>query len=303
MSFSAGLGNEEEKSVIEEDIFLMKILVTGAGGQLGYDVCRELDRRGIEHKGIDRTDLDICDKQAVEAYLLAYAPEAVIHCAAYTAVDKAEEEPDVCLAVNAGGTQNLAEVCKQLGAKLLYISTDYVFDGSGEQFYEVDAIAEPVNIYGKSKLAGELAIKKCLTKYFIVRTSWMFGSRGNNFVRTMLRLAETYSEVGVVADQVGSPTYTADLAKLLVDMVSTEKYGIYHAANEGVCSRAEFAKEIFKQADRYVKVKHLATAEYPTKARRPLNSRLALDSLREAGFAGLPAWRDALARFIEEMEQ
>lgn len=281
----------------------MKILVTGAAGQLGYDVCRELARRGIEHKGIDRQDLDICDRAAVEEYLTACAPDAVIHCAAYTAVDKAEDEPELCFVVNAGGTQNLAELCKQLDCKLLYISTDYVFDGSGEQFYEVDAIAEPVNIYGKSKLAGELAIKKCLTKYFIVRTSWMFGSRGNNFVRTMLRLAETHSEVGVVCDQVGSPTYTVDLAKLLVDMVGTDKYGVYHAANEGVCSRAEFAKEIFKQADRYVKVKHLATAEYPTKARRPLNSRLALDSLREAGFAGLPAWRDALARFIEEMEQ
>lgn len=278
----------------------MKILVTGAAGQLGYDVCRELARRGIEHKGIDRQNLDICDRAAVEEYLTACAPDAVIHCAAYTAVDKAEDEPELCFVVNAGGTQNLAELCKQLDCKLLYISTDYVFDGSGEQFYEVDAIAEPVNIYGKSKLAGELAIKKCLTKYFIVRTSWMFGSRGNNFVRTMLRLAETHSEVGVVADQVGSPTYTVDLAKLLVDMIQTDKYGVYHAANEGVCSRAEFAKEIFKQADRYVKVKHLATAEYPTKARRPLNSRLALDSLREAGFAGLPAWRDALRRCLRE---
>ncbi len=281
----------------------MKILVTGAAGQLGYDVCRELDRWGIEHKGIDRTDLDICDKQAVEAYLLAYAPEAVIHCAAYTAVDKAEEEPDVCLAVNAGGTQNLAEVCKQLGAKLLYISTDYVFDGLGEQFYAVDAMAEPVNIYGKSKLAGELAVKSILEKYFIVRTSWMFGGRGNNFVRTMLRLAETQAEVGVVADQVGSPTYTVDLAKLLVDMIQTDKYGVYHAANEGVCSRAEFVKEIFKQADRYVKVKRLATAEYPAKAARPLNSRLAMDSLDSAGFKRLPDWRDALARFIKEMER
>ena len=274
----------------------MKILVTGAAGQLGYDVCRELARRGIEHKGIDRQNLDICDRAAVEEYLTACAPDAVIHCAAYTAVDKAEEEPELCFAVNAGGTQNLAEVCKQLDCKLLYISTDYVFDGSGEQFYEVDAIAEPVNIYGKSKLAGELAIKKCLTKYFIVRTSWMFGSRGNNFVRTMLRLAETHSEVGVVADQVGSPTYTADLAKLLVDMVGTEKYGIYHATNDGVCSWAEFAEEIFRQTGKDVWVRHLTTAEYPAKAKRPLNSRLALDSLKKAGFVDLPDWLDALRR-------
>ncbi len=278
----------------------MKILVTGAAGQLGYDVCRELARRGIEHKGIDRQNLDICDRAAVEEYLTACAPDAVIHCAAYTAVDKAEDEPELCFVVNAGGTQNLAELCKQLDCKLLYISTDYVFDGSGEQLYEVAAIAEPVNIYGKSKLAGELAIKKCLTKYFIVRTSWMFGSRGNNFVRTMLRLAETHSEVGVVADQVGSPTYTADLAKLLVDMVSTEKYGIYHATNDGVCSWAEFAEEIFRQADRDVKVRHLTTAEYPAKAKRPLNSRLALDSLKKAGFVDLPDWRDALRRCLRE---
>lgn len=281
----------------------MKILVTGAAGQLGYDVCRELARRGIEHKGIDRQNLDICDRAAVEEYLTAYEPDAVIHCAAYTAVDKAEDEPELCFVVNAGGTQNLAELCKQLDCKLLYISTDYVFDGSGEQFYEVDAIAEPVNIYGKSKLAGELAIKKCLTKYFIVRTSWMFGSRGNNFVRTMLRLAETHSEVGVVCDQVGSPTYTVDLAKLLVDMVGTEKYGIYHATNDGVCSWAEFAEEIFRQTGKDVWVRHLTTAEYPAKAKRPLNSRLALDSLKKAGFVDLPDWRDALARFIEEMEQ
>ncbi len=274
----------------------MKILVTGAAGQLGYDVCRELARRGIEHKGIDRQNLDICDRAAVEEYLTAYEPDALIHCAAYTAVDKAEDEPELCFVVNAGGTQNLAELCKQLDCKLLYISTDYVFDGSGEQFYEVDAIAEPVNIYGKSKLAGELAIKKCLTKYFIVRTSWMFGSRGNNFVRTMLRLAETHSEVGVVCDQVGSPTYTVDLAKLLVDMVGTEKYGIYHATNDGVCSWAEFAEEIFKQSGRDVKVRHLTTAEYPAKAKRPLNSRLALDSLKKAGFVDLPDWRDALRR-------
>ena len=281
----------------------MKILVTGAAGQLGYDVCRELARRGIEHKGIDRQNLDICDRAAVEEYLTAYEPDAVIHCAAYTAVDKAEDEPELCFVVNAGGTQNLAELCKQLDCKLLYISTDYVFDGSGEQFYEVDAIAEPVNIYGKSKLAGELAIKKCLTKYFIVRTSWMFGSRGNNFVRTMLRLAETHSEFGVVEDQEGIPTYTAYLAKLLVDMVSTEKYGIYHATNDGVCSWAEFAEEIFRQTGKDVWVRHLTTAEYPSKARRPLNSRLNKDCLVRAGFSRLPIWENALTRYIKEMEQ
>lgn len=281
----------------------MKILVTGAAGQLGYDVCRELSKRGIEHRGIDRINLDICDKQAVEAYLTAYAPEAVIHCAAYTAVDKAEEEPELCFAVNAGGTQNLAEVCKQLGCKLLYISTDYVFDGVGEQFYEVGDNFNPLGVYGASKLAGELVVRSILNNYFIVRISWAFGRNGANFVRTMLRLAETHAEVGVVGDQVGSPSYTVDLARLLVDMVSTDKYGIYHATNEGVCSWAEFAEEIFRLADRDVKVKRLATAEYPTKAKRPFNSRMSKDCLDEAGFKRLPDWQDALKRYLTEIDE
>jgi dTDP-4-dehydrorhamnose reductase len=281
----------------------MKILVTGAAGQLGYDVCKELAKRGIEHKGIDRSELDICDRAAVEEYLLAYAPEAVIHCAAYTAVDKAEDEPELCFAVNAGGTRNLAEVCKQLDCKLLYISTDYVFDGQGDQFYEVSYNFNPLGVYGASKLAGEMAVKSILEKYFIVRISWAFGKNGANFVKTMLRLAETHSEVGVVCDQVGSPTYTADLAKLLVDMVQTEKYAIYHATNEGVCSWAEFAEEIFKQAGSDVKVRHLTTAEYPTKARRPFNSRLSKECLDKAGFKRLPDWRDALQIYLTEIDE
>lgn len=281
----------------------MKILVTGAAGQLGYDVCKELAKRAIEHRGIDRTELDICNKQAVKDFLADYAPDAVIHCAAYTAVDKAEDEPKLCFAVNAGGTQNLAEVCKQLDCKLLYISTDYVFDGQGEQFFEVGDNFNPLGVYGASKLAGELAVKSILEKYFIVRISWAFGKNGANFVKTMLRLAETHSELGVVTDQVGSPTYTSDLAGLLVDMISTEKYGIYHATNEGVCSWAEFAEEIFRQAGEDVKVNHLTTAEYPTKARRPLNSRLSKDCLDEAGFNRLPDWRDALKRYLTEINE
>lgn len=300
LAFSAGFADEEEKFAIKVDILLMKILVTGAAGQLGYDVCKELARRGIEYKGIDRSDLDICDTQAVGEYLTAYAPNAVIHCAAYTAVDKAEDEPELCFAVNAGGTQNLAEVCKQLDCKLLYISTDYVFDGQGERFYEVDAVTEPINIYGKSKLAGEVAVQSILNKYFIVRTSWMFGCQGNNFVKKMLKLSERVSEVGVVADQIGSPTYTIDLAGLLVDMIVTEKYGIYNATNKGVCSWAEFAEEIFRQAGKDVKVKHLTTAEYPAKAKRPLNSRLNKDCLDKAGFKRLPDWQNALQRCLQE---
>lgn len=281
----------------------MKILVTGAAGQLGYDVCRELARRGIEHKGIDRAELDIGDRAAVREHVPAYAPDAVIHCAAYTAVDRAEDEPELCMTINAGGTQNLAEVCKQLDCKLLYISTDYVFDGLGVQFYEVSDNFNPLGVYGAAKLAGELAVKSICDKYFIVRISWAFGKNGVNFVKTMLRLAETHSEVGVVADQVGSPTYTADLAKLLVDMIQTEKYGVYHATNGGVCSWAEFAEEIFRLSGKDVKVNHLQTAEYPTKAKRPFNSRLSKDCLDKAGFNRLPEWQDALQRYLAEINE
>lgn len=281
----------------------MKILVTGAAGQLGYDICKELTKRSIDHKGIDRTELDICDNAAMKEYLTAYAPDAVIHCAAYTAVDKAEDEPELCFAVNAGGTQNLAEICKRLDCKLLYISTDYVFDGSGQQFYEVSDNFNPLGVYGAAKLAGELALKSIWDKYFIVRISWAFGKNGANFVKTMLRLAKNHSEVGVVADQVGSPTYTADLAPLLVDMVQTEKYGIYHATNDGVCSWAEFAEEIFRLSGKDVKVKHLQTVEYPTKARRPFNSRLSKYCLDKAGFKRLPEWQDALQRYLAEINE
>lgn len=281
----------------------MRILVTGAAGQLGYDVCRELAKLGIEHKGIDRAELDICDRAAVKEYVTAYAPDAVIHCAAYTSVDKAEDEPELCMTINAVGTQNLAEVCKRLDCKLLYISTDYVFDGLGVQFYEVSDNFNPLGVYGAAKLAGELAVKSICDKYFIVRISWAFGKNGVNFVKTMLRLAETHSEVGVVADQVGSPTYTADLAKLLVDMIQTEKYGVYHATNGGVCSWAEFAEEIFRLSGKDVKVNHLQTAEYPTKAKRPFNSRLSKDCLDKAGFNRLPEWQDALQRYLAEINE
>ena len=280
----------------------MKILVTGAAGQLGYDVCVELAKRGIEYKGIDRAELDICDKATVREYLIEYAPDAVIHCAAYTAVDKAEDEPEVCFAVNADGTQNLAEVCKQLGAKLLYISTDYVFPGQGKMFYEVTDNFNPLGVYGASKLAGELAVKSILAKYFIVRISWAFGKNGANFVKTMLRLAETHNEIGVVCDQIGSPTYTKDLAILLCDMIQTEKYGTYHVTNEGICSWAEFAEEIFCLSGKDVQVKHLASAEYPARAARPFNSRLSKNCLTRAGFNRLPKWQDALQRYLIEIE-
>lgn len=252
----------------------MKILVTGATGQLGWDVVKELKKRNIECRGVGSKDLEITDKEAVFAYIQAYQPDAVIHCAAYTAVDKAEDEPEQCRDVNVNGTACIAEVCREIDAKMVYISTDYVFGDDGDRPHEVDDPVHPLNVYGQTKWEGEEAVRHALQKYFIVRISWVFGEHGNNFVKTMLRLGQTRKEISIVADQFGAPTYTADLAPLLCDMVQTEKYGTYHACNSGCCSWAEFAEEIFRQAHMDVKVKHIATEEYPTKARRPKNSRL-----------------------------
>lgn len=279
----------------------MKILVTGVSGQLGYDVERELDQRGIEHLGTSSRELDITDREAVERLMERYRPDAVIHCAAYTKVDLAEDEPERCWAVNADGTRNVAAACRRTGAKLLYISTDYVFPGTGERSYETGDPTGPVNTYGRSKLAGELAVQSLLEKYFIVRISWVFGKNGNNFVKTMLRLAETRAELSVVCDQIGSPTYTADLAPLLCGMVQTERYGVYHATNEGTCAWSEFAEAIFALAGRQVAVHPIPTSAYPTKAARPLNSRLSKESLRDNGFQALPEWKDALARYLKEI--
>ena len=276
----------------------MKILVTGASGQLGYDVCRELTARGIENRGVSSNDLDITDREAVFAFMGEYRPDAVIHCAAYTAVDRAEDEQERCWAANVDGTFYLASACRELDIPMLYISTDYVFPGTGEEYYRTDSPAAPLNVYGRSKLAGELAVRSLLDKFFIVRISWVFGHNGGNFVKTMLRLAETRQEVTVVCDQIGSPTYTADLAPLLCDMIVTDRYGTYHATNDGICSWAEFAAEIFRLAGRDTKVIPIPTSEYPTRARRPLNSRMDLSSLDEAGFSRLPTWQDALERFL-----
>lgn len=279
----------------------MKILVTGAQGQLGYDVCKVLRDRCVEHKGVDFEDFDIAQDDETRAYIAAYRPDAVIHCAAWTAVDRAEDEPDKVFAINAGGTKNIAMACKEIGAKMLYISTDYVFPGTGDRPYEPDDPTGPLNVYGKSKLAGEQAVQETLDRYFIVRISWAFGKNGNNFVKTMLRLSETRHAVDVVCDQIGSPTYTADLAKLLCDLVTTEKYGIYHAANEGDCSWAEFAEEIFRKSGRDVIVHHIPTSEYPTRAIRPLNSRMSKAKIEEMGFSRLPSWQDALERVLREI--
>lgn len=281
----------------------MKILVTGYAGQLGYDVVKELNRRNIECIGTTRDTFDLTDADRVKALITQYHPEGVIHCAAYTAVDKAEDEPEICQAVNAAGTENIAKACAQINAKLLYISTDYVFPGTGEQYYEVNDRTAPLSVYGKTKLAGENAVKAIIDKHFIVRVSWVFGKNGNNFVKTMLKLAKERDELSIVADQIGSPTYTADLAPLLCDMIATKQYGTYHATNEGICSWAEFAQEIFRQAGSAVNIKPVPSAEYPTKALRPLNSRMSKSALAAAGFKQLPPWQDAVRRFLREIEK
>ena len=279
----------------------MKILVTGAGGQLGWDVCRELERRNMSVLAPTSAEMNVSDRSAVMRYVKTESPDVVIHCAAYTKVDMAEDEPELCWAVNARGTENMAAACRKTGAKMLYISTDYVFPGTGEQFYETDDPVGPVNIYGRSKLAGELAVQSMLEKFFIVRISWVFGKNGNNFVKTMLRLAETRSELNVVCDQTGSPTCTADLAPLLCDIIHTEKYGMYHATNEGTCTWAEFAQEIFALSGKNVTVHPILSEAYPTKAERPHNSRLSKQSLTAEGFSLLPSWQDALKRYLNEI--
>ena len=281
----------------------MKVLVTGVSGQLGYDVCKVLSERGIEHRGVHRADFDITDRTQTHDYIISYHPDAVIHCSAWTAVDKAEDEFDQVKAVNTEGTRNIALACKKIGSKMLYISTDYVFPGTGDHFYEPNDPTGPLGVYGATKLGGELAVQELLDKYFIVRISWVFGINGKNFVKTMLRLAESKSEVSVVCDQIGSPTYTADLAPLLCDMIATDKYGIYHATNEGVCSWADFAEEIFRIAGKNVTVHHIPTSAYPTRAVRPLNSRMSKDKLEQMGFHRLPTWQDALKRYWKELSE
>lgn len=274
------------------------IIVTGVKGQLGYDVVRELNKRNIPCKGIDIEELDITDGNAVMSYITSENPEAVIHCAAYTAVDKAEDDVEKCTAVNVNGTENIALACKKVGAKMMYFSTDYVFPGDGEKEYGIDDDKAPQSVYGRTKLEGEYKVIENVDKHFIVRISWVFGINGNNFVRTMLRLSETKTELNVVCDQIGSPTYTADLAPLVCDMIVTEKYGVYHATNEGFCSWAEFARAIFEIAGKNIKVNSVASSEYPVKAKRPLNSRLSKRALDMAGFGRLPEWKDALKRYL-----
>ncbi len=278
----------------------MKVLVTGYTGQLGFDVIHELKARNIECIGTTRNEFSLTDIEKMQVFVKAYKPDVVIHCAAYTAVDKAEDEVELCAQINHLATKELANVCKAIDAKMIYISTDYVFAGSGENFYEVNDEKAPQNVYGKSKLDGELAVQEILDKYFIVRISWVFGSNGKNFIKTMLNLAEKHNKLTVVNDQIGSPTYTVDLAKLLCDMALSDKYGVYHATNEGICSWYDFACEIFKQAGIKINIEPVPSTLFPTKATRPHNSRMSKKCLDEAGFNRLPTWQNALKRFLRE---
>lgn len=280
----------------------MKVLVTGVKGQLGYDVVNELKKRNHEAVGVDIEEMDITDEESVSRVIREAAPEAVIHCAAYTAVDAAEENEELCRNVNARGTGNIARVCRDLDIRMMYISTDYVFNGQGTRPWEPDDQREPLNIYGQTKYEGELEVEENLDKYFIVRIAWVFGVNGKNFIKTMLNLGKTRDKLNVVADQFGSPTYTFDLARLLVDMIETEKYGRYHATNEGLCSWHEFACEIFKQAGMNVAVEPVTSDQFPVKAKRPMNSRMSKDKLKENGFQPLPSWQDALSRYLTEIE-
>lgn len=277
------------------------ILVTGSNGQLGYDVIRRLKNRKIDCIGTVRSDFDLTDYKDVEKYILKIKPECIIHCAAYTNVNKAEDEKELCYKVNVDGTENISKVCRKLNAKMIYISTDYVFDGTKDGEYEVDDKPNPLSVYGKSKYEGELKVKENLDKYFIVRTSWVFGSHGNNFVKTMFNLGKEKENINVVCDQIGSPTYTVDLANLLCDMALSEKYGVYHATNEGFCSWAEFAEEIMKQAGFNCKINKVKSDEYKSKALRPLDSRLSKRNLLKANFIELEFWKEALNRYISNV--
>lgn len=280
----------------------MRILVTGVKGQLGYDVVNELEKRGHVAIGVDIDEMDITDAVSVDKVITESNVNAVIHCAAYTAVDAAEENIDICRKVNADGTRNIAEVCKKLDIKMMYISTDYVFDGEGTNMWEPDDKREPLNVYGITKYEGELAVEENLEKFFTVRIAWVFGVNGKNFIKTMLNLGKTRDELSVVNDQIGSPTFTYDLARLLVDMIETDKYGRYHATNEGLCSWYDFAVEIFKQAGMNVKVNPVDSSSFPVKAKRPNNSRMSKDKLEENGFERLPSWKDAVRRYLNMIE-
>jgi len=282
--------------------YKMRVLVTGAAGQLGRDVTRQLEERGIEYRGVDAQDFALTDGQAVMRAVTEYAPTAIVHCAAYTDVDRAESEPEICTAINGMGTLNMARAALAANAKMVYISSDYVFSGEGNQPFRPEDAYGPVNVYGLSKVQGENAVRSLMTRYFLLRTSWLYGRYGQNFARTMLRLGAEQKELRVVSDQIGSPTYTRDLARVICDLLPTSQYGVYHVHNEGYVSRAGFARMIMEKAGLHCTIIPVLTSEYPTAARRPLNSRLAGYRLEESGIAPMPGVEDALDRFLREID-
>jgi dTDP-4-dehydrorhamnose reductase len=280
----------------------MRFLVTGAKGQLGYDVLKELSERNFTDViGIGIDDLDLTKEIDVHLFVEKVKPDIIIHCAAFTAVDKAEDLRDKCMDINVNGTKHLTNASISIDAKMLYISTDYVFDGNKEGFYDVDDKTTPLSTYGLSKYLGEVEVVKNI-KHFIVRTSWVFGKNGYNFVKTMLKLGKEGVGLKVINDQFGSPTYTKDLSSLLIDMVLTERYGVYHATNEGICSWYEFTKEIFRLVGYKTQIYPIKTSDYPTKAKRPMNSKMSKVKLEQNGFNCLADWKDALKRYMKEIE-
>lgn len=290
--------------LVDSDVnFSISVLITGAGGQLGLDILNRLRALKMNGIGVDIQDFDITDPVSTHDYIVKIRPDVIVHCAAYTAVDQAEVDKDLCTKINVIGTGNIARACKEINAKMIYISTDYVFNGGGNLPHAETEALEPLNHYGKSKALGESVVRDMLKKYFIIRTSWVYGKNGNNFVKTMLNLAGNHDKVRVVNDQVGSPTYTVDLAHLICDMMQTTNYGTYHATNEGSCNWAQFAESIFQLNGNQVEVEPIATADYPSKATRPLNSLLAKGNLDNNGFSRLPDWQNALQRFLKELER
>jgi dTDP-4-dehydrorhamnose reductase len=280
----------------------MRVLITGAKGQLGCDIVRFLVTHGIECYGVSKEEFDLCDMDYTAKFISDYLPNVVIHCAAYTDVDLAERNIEQCRILNVDVTDNIAKICKRINCKLVYISTDYIFSGEEKIPYEIYSEAKPQSIYGQTKLDGEKAVLKSVDKHFIIRTSWIFGGVGENFVNTMLRISKQKETINVVSDQIGSPTYTEDLARLIADMIQTDKYGIYHATNEGYCNWAEFASRIFEQAGCNTKVNFINSDQYPTKAVRPKNSRLSKKSLDAAGFKRLPSWQEALTKYFAKID-
>ncbi len=288
--------------LVDADVnFGIKVLITGSNGQLGFDLLKRMQALGFDVCGVNREHFDITDRELTSKFIEYEKPELIIHCAAYTKVDQAEEDKELCYKVNVEGTKNIAEAAKTVGAKLVYISTDYVFDGNSKKPYLVNEKTNPVNYYGYTKKLGEQTVQSMLEKHYIVRTSWLYGLNGHNFVKTMLQLAESKSELSVVNDQVGSPTYTKDLAQFIAELVQTDRFGIYHGVNDGFCSWYEFAQAIFRANGINIKLKPIVSEAYPTKAKRPKNSRLATENNAAAGLEKLPGWQDALGRFLKEL--